>query len=550
MAANEAAPRVALLARAGEACERITAALREAGAEVVLVADPLQAEPDEVRQATPQAILVALDPAIEDAIERYADVLADPDYMVIFEEAEQAAQRTGWDAARWLRHLSAKLHRHNDVLPAGAEAEESLLPTPGPLRSTAAKVDYEEAIAAVTDEAQQRAGAVPRDSGVDGLTGLGAVEPEPPAPAPPAVVAPAWDLQDDEAPAPDAPAPPEGDADIILDATPDAASDFSSYTGSGSDTVSDSDSDPAVLAFSPDSDDAGADEPTFDPERFGRAGQAAEGAGGIEEFLAAQLRQAAEEGEDATAAASDEPAETTPAAPDFSGLRLADEDAGPPALAPVQDACHALLHQLTTLLDRETLTGDALLPLAVLVDRIAAGAGTLWRIEEQRHLEPQPERARRRARRPPDWTFASARRWASFLRHRGEELGVIAALQMQGAAHVPRQLRSGIDELLGHLLRSAVEHGIETPEERLAAGKPAGATIMVKFESAGPSQLRMTIRDDGRGRGPGMTFARRAVARLGGQIAVAARPGQYTQFVIDLPHEFHPHASSMQDVTP
>lgn len=220
------------------------------------------------------------------------------------------------------------------------------------------------------------------------------------------------------------------------------------------------------------------------------------------------------------------------------------------SLAPIQDACHALLHRLTTLLAREALTGDALLPLAVLVDQIAASAGTLWRIEEQRHLEAQPDRTRTRARRQPDWTFASARRWASFLRHRGEELGVIAALQMQGAAHVPKALRSGIDELLGHLLRSAVEHGIETPEERLAAGKPAAATISVKFESAGPAQLRMTVRDDGRGRGPGMTFARRAVARLGGQIAVAARPGQYTQFVIDVPHALRPDASSMQHAAP
>src|SRR5690606_14191845 len=211
MDASEATPRVALLARAGESCERITGALRDAGAEVVLVADPLQAEPDEVRQATPQAILVALDPAIEDAIERYADVLADPGYMVIFEEAEQAAQRTGWDAARWLRHLSAKLHRHNDVLPAGTEADESLLPTPGPLVSPAPKVDYEEAISAVTGEAQQRADAVPRDSGIDGLGGLAAIGAgsEPTGEAPAAVEAPAWDLDMGDAEPSSLPAPAE-----------------------------------------------------------------------------------------------------------------------------------------------------------------------------------------------------------------------------------------------------------------------------------------------------------------------------------------------------
>ena len=111
-----------------------------------------------------------------------------------------------------------------------------------------------------------------------------------------------------------------------------------------------------------------------------------------------------------------------------------------------------------------------------------------------------------------------------------------------------RQSGLNIDQLLQHMLRSAVEHGIETPEERLAADKPAGATIMVKFEPAGSALLRMTVRDDGRGRGIGLTFLRRAVARLGGQIAVAARPGQYTQFVIDLPHEGQQQEPQQQQV--
>lgn len=204
------------------------------------------------------------------------------------------------------------------------------------------------------------------------------------------------------------------------------------------------------------------------------------------------------------------------------------------SLTPIEDACQALLHRLSTLLDRDPLSGDALLPLAPLVDRIAATAGTLWRVEEQRHVEPQPHRPR--SPRQPDWTYASERRWSSFLRHRGKELGVMVTLQMHGAVHVPRHLRVSVDNLLQHMLRNAVEHGIETPEQRLAAGKPASATIEVKFEPLAKAQLRMSVRDDGRGRGLGLTFLRRAVTRLGGQIAVAARPEQYTQFVIDLPH--------------
>jgi signal transduction histidine kinase len=210
-------------------------------------------------------------------------------------------------------------------------------------------------------------------------------------------------------------------------------------------------------------------------------------------------------------------------------------EAGALKLAPVQGACQALLNRVTSLLEREELTGDDLLPLAILVDRIAGSAGTLWRIEEQRYVERVAPAPRAGARRQPDWTFASERRWASFLRHRGEEIGVLVNLEMEGGVHVPKNLRVGVDELLQHMLRNAVEHGIETPEQRLAAQKPATGKVSVKFENGDEGWLRMTVRDDGRGRGLGLTFLRKAVARMGGQIAVAASPEQYTQFVIDLP---------------
>jgi chemosensory pili system protein ChpB (putative protein-glutamate methylesterase) len=119
----EAATRVALLARPGNACDRLQAALRDAGADVVLVADPTLTDADNVRAAGVQAILVALEPSVEDALERFDDVLDDPAITVIFDEADLAAQREGWDAARWVRHLSAKLKGADDVLPPGGEAE-------------------------------------------------------------------------------------------------------------------------------------------------------------------------------------------------------------------------------------------------------------------------------------------------------------------------------------------------------------------------------------------------------------------------------------------
>jgi len=125
-AVTEAATRVALLAREGAARGRLQAALQEAGADIVLVSDPADTDVDGIRGAGAQAILVALEPAIEEALDRFHALLADPAMTVIFDEADLAAQREGWDAARWTRHLAAKLNRHEQVLPPGAEIEAAL----------------------------------------------------------------------------------------------------------------------------------------------------------------------------------------------------------------------------------------------------------------------------------------------------------------------------------------------------------------------------------------------------------------------------------------
>ena len=129
--------RVALLARPGIACDRLRGALVDAGAQVVLEADPLTLDPVALEAAQVQVVMVALDPQTEEALDRFEAVLQNSAIEVIFEEAELAATREGWEAARWARHLAAKLHRHGNVLPPGAEAAtafaleaESDLPSP------------------------------------------------------------------------------------------------------------------------------------------------------------------------------------------------------------------------------------------------------------------------------------------------------------------------------------------------------------------------------------------------------------------------------------
>ena len=132
-----------------------------------------------------------------------------------------------------------------------------------------------------------------------------------------------------------------------------------------------------------------------------------------------------------------------------------------------------------------------------------------------------------------------------------------------------------------HLVRNAVSHGIESPDERAAAGKPPEGTIRLSASTAGESVL-VDIADDGRGidmesvieraraaglladdrplderllldvlctsgfstrdeadrasgRGVGMAVVRGAVQELGGTLAIATEPGRGTTFTMTLP---------------
>lgn len=135
MAEHAASPvRVLLLARDGEARQKLEQAIADAGAELLRSVDPAQADPGGIIALRPGAVLVALEPQIEDALEHYDVLLSDPGVLVMFDEAELAARRDGWDAARWVRHLAAKLNGHQNVLPEGTESDdESAIPDPGAL---------------------------------------------------------------------------------------------------------------------------------------------------------------------------------------------------------------------------------------------------------------------------------------------------------------------------------------------------------------------------------------------------------------------------------
>lgn len=152
--------RVALLARAGRAREQLHQALIDANAEVALVDDPNELDPYDLTVCAPQVVLVALEPAIEGGLARLEEQLHDPALTVIYDEAELAAQREGWDAQRWVRHLAAKLHGHTDVLPPGREADEPIRPGAPP---TPAQLYADARLEPHLEEAFDKAPQLPAD---------------------------------------------------------------------------------------------------------------------------------------------------------------------------------------------------------------------------------------------------------------------------------------------------------------------------------------------------------------------------------------------------
>jgi two-component system chemotaxis sensor kinase CheA len=88
-----------------------------------------------------------------------------------------------------------------------------------------------------------------------------------------------------------------------------------------------------------------------------------------------------------------------------------------------------------------------------------------------------------------------------------------------GDVRVDRSLAEQVGEPLLHLLRNAVDHGIETAEERRAAGKPWRGRVRLEVSAEG-SRVRVRVADDGRGI-DAERVARAAIA--GGLLEAGAR---------------------------
>src|SRR5579862_8597446 len=103
------------------------------------------------------------------------------------------------------------------------------------------------------------------------------------------------------------------------------------------------------------------------------------------------------------------------------------------------------------------------------------------------------------------------------------ELGKDIELAMRGAdTELDRQVLDLVKDPLTHLVRNCADHGIESPAERIAAGKPGKGTIRLSAHHEG-GHIIIGISDDGRGLNSARIKAKAVEIGLASEADLAAK---------------------------
>jgi two-component system chemotaxis sensor kinase CheA len=90
-------------------------------------------------------------------------------------------------------------------------------------------------------------------------------------------------------------------------------------------------------------------------------------------------------------------------------------------------------------------------------------------------------------------------RFPRMVRDLAAKLGKQVELTIHGEdTELDRTVVEALGDPLVHLVRNALDHGFEPPDERAALGKPASASLEIAAAHAG-GDVHITVRDDGRG---------------------------------------------------
>ncbi|MBZ0068852.1 MAG: Hpt domain-containing protein, partial [Thiobacillus sp.] len=117
--------------------------------------------------------------------------------------------------------------------------------------------------------------------------------------------------------------------------------------------------------------------------------------------------------------------------------------------------------------------------------------------------------------------YSVAERLYRTVRQTARDVGKRAQLDIQGGdLEIDRSVLEKVTAPLEHLLRNALAHGVESPEERRAAGKAEFGEIILSARQSG-NEMMLTVKDDG----AGLNFARiREKAEANGLLLPGVEP--------------------------
>jgi two-component system chemotaxis sensor kinase CheA len=281
-------------------------------------------------------------------------------------------------------------------------------------------------------------------------------------------------------------------------------------------------------------------------------------------------------------------------------VEIAEEAPAPVAVAPVADreaAFGRLKKAIPKLSETQTvriaighldsmvnLVGELVIVRSRLENlaRLMGHAGMLETLEDLHRISSELQHEVMQTRMVPVGNIFN--RFPRMVRDLARDLGKDIAFEMEGLdIELDRTVLDEIGDPLVHLLRNAIDHGVESAERRVASGKPARGIIRLAATRE-RDQVQLIVSDDGSGmdpdriwakavergvvaaesrescstedvlmltclpgfstaeqttkvsgRGVGMDVVRGKIEYLGGSLTIRSKPGEGTEFVLSLP---------------
>ncbi|MCB1640571.1 MAG: hypothetical protein KDI37_02485, partial [Xanthomonadales bacterium] len=125
MVSTEAPIRAGLIFQQAERAQQLKQSLRDAGIDLTLELDVQGLRNQGLEDDRVEVYIVNLESEIEDMLDEVTELLDATDRPVVYNDADVSSDLSGWDQARWARHLAAKIRKERGTLPptpAGAES--------------------------------------------------------------------------------------------------------------------------------------------------------------------------------------------------------------------------------------------------------------------------------------------------------------------------------------------------------------------------------------------------------------------------------------------